>query len=825
MKICQAILITLLLSTAAMAQAGPGNDGLRLADPAIIEQLRLSEIEGLPKNLTPGERPHLRLPDLSLVPRQPPIADRIYTFSEYERNQAILMRWRPNVHDSVLTEMIVPITTGDGHAKVMLVVRPGSSDQSHAIDTLTAAGADMSRVEFVHAANDSIWIRDYGPRFASADGERIIVDHTYDRPRPNDNQVPAAVASYLDEDLYELPLSHGGGNFHLFSNGQAYMTDLILDENAGYTEQQLIDLYAQYHGLELTVLGALPSSFDSTQHLDMWFLPVDDETVIIGDYNNPPPGVSNAPASVIAVTEDTVSLMQARGYTVLRTPGWRTTTHITYTNSVIVNNLVLICRFNGYETQNAQALAIYEQAFPDMDIVQVNCSSIINQAGALHCIVKHKAFREFFELSTDPEEGSICLPSDGSAQLAVDLVMEGHNGHDFPVLISTSGLPPGVSDQLESSVFEEAGSLAWTLTADAGAEPGAFELTVSGDDGLEVVQLDFTLQLDLPPVATTLQVPQAGAIDVSLQPTFTWEEIEGVEDYVIQVAIDDDFSDPVIDAAVSATDFVPTADLDIGTDYYWRVRGLNHCGDGHWGEVRAFRTRFDPIAQITPDLLEFEVNIGNTDSQSLMVSNVGSGVLSFSVATSACGDNETSAWLSVHPASGESEAESSVPVEVTVDAQDLTSGTHNAALCVTTDQADAEPVTVPVIIEVLDLPPGEVEVAPTLLNFGSVGTGSSKSMSVMVSNVAEEGHDHLQIGQIGVIAGQSVFSVTGNDCGHQLAPQATCQIEIRFAPDNVTTNSGVLRIQADGQTTNVSLLGNGTEPEGGIFQDRFQADP
>jgi len=107
--------------------------------------------------------------------------------------------------------------------------------------------------------------------------------------------------------------------------------------------------------------------------------------VIIGQYDaNQGSGIPKQ------VTDATANLMQSRGYTVYRTPGWRSGAHYTYTNSVIVNQTVLICRFGGsYTSQDAQALATYQSALPDHDIVQVDCSDIIFNAGAIHCIVMH----------------------------------------------------------------------------------------------------------------------------------------------------------------------------------------------------------------------------------------------------------------------------------------------------------------------------------------------------------------------------------------------------------------------------------------------------
>ena len=179
---------------------------------------------------------------------------------------------------------------------------------------------------------------------------------------------------------YDIPLTHGGGNFHLFQDGDAFMTELVLVENPTLTASDVENAFLQYQNLHLTIYPGFPTSFDSTRHIDMWMLPLTDSKVIIGQYDaNQGSGIPKQ------VTDATANLMQSRGYTVYRTPGWRSGAHYTYTNSVIVNQMVLICRFGGsYTSQDAQALATYQSALPDHDIVQVDCSDIIFNAGAIH---------------------------------------------------------------------------------------------------------------------------------------------------------------------------------------------------------------------------------------------------------------------------------------------------------------------------------------------------------------------------------------------------------------------------------------------------------
>lgn len=367
-------LCALLVMGAASAQQ------LKLADPAYLATI-VDDEPTLPRGFTPAERARWRLPDLSRLPLAPPTGT-VDTPAEYERNAGLLIRW--GSQNALLTQMAVAMTTGEPDMILYVVV--SSSLQASAASTLSGAGAVMSRVQFIVGASDSVWIRDYGPRYIDDNGIRSMVDHAYNRPRPNDDLVPGLVAQQLNQVKYDIPLTHGGGNFHLFADGSAYMTRLIANENPGLNDQQIRDLYMAYQGLDVTITDPLPASFDSTQHIDMWMLPADGDRVIVNEYPNTG-GVYAVPRQV---TEATATLLAQRGKNVLRLGGWRASnSHYTYANAVILNRSVLMCNFNGYPAENANALSVFQQAFPTRTIVPVDCSSIIGLAGAIHCIVMH----------------------------------------------------------------------------------------------------------------------------------------------------------------------------------------------------------------------------------------------------------------------------------------------------------------------------------------------------------------------------------------------------------------------------------------------------
>ncbi len=76
-------------------------------------------------------------------------------------------------------------------------------------------------------------------------------------------------------------------------------------------------LYTRFQGIDvLHVLPQLPPSVDGTGHIDMWLYLVDEDDVIISEFQ---PG-SNATA--IAITNNAVPFMQGLGFTVRRTPAF-----------------------------------------------------------------------------------------------------------------------------------------------------------------------------------------------------------------------------------------------------------------------------------------------------------------------------------------------------------------------------------------------------------------------------------------------------------------------------------------------------------------------
>jgi lysyl endopeptidase len=92
------------------------------------------------------------------------------------------------------------------------------------------------------------------------------------------------------------------------------------------------------------------------------------------------------------------------------------------------------------------------------------------------------------------------------------------------------------------------------------------------------------------PAAATLTAPANGATAVTTAPTLTWSAIPGASGYLVQVATDAAFTNIVATGNVTGTSYTVSPTLQTTTNYFWRVRASNTCGDGAFSAVSSFTT-------------------------------------------------------------------------------------------------------------------------------------------------------------------------------------------------------------------------------------------
>ncbi|MEA3286121.1 MAG: agmatine deiminase family protein [Candidatus Marinimicrobia bacterium] len=344
------------------------------------EQLRLDEIGGL-RDVTP-----------------PPVGE-FNLLAEYNDADGVIFAWS-NSYSILIRQLITAVSLSD----TAYVVVANSSTQANVNSLLSSSGADMSRVQFIIESLNSVWMRDYGPWWGLDEyGQRGIVDFIYNRPRPLDDVFPQALAEIWELPYYGPDLIHPGGNFIVDGHGRAFATTLIQAENSSYSYTEISDIFADYGGIDTLIL-LTPMQYDGTGHIDMFCKLLNDSTFIVGEYATPGDGagdnynILNQNATLLA----NLTSVTGRPFLVERMlmPPYNSGISYTYTNSLIINNLVLVPIY-GFAT-DAAALAQYQAIMPDYDVLGFDCNAIIPANGAIHCITK-------LAMSNQPVD---CIPGD-----------------------------------------------------------------------------------------------------------------------------------------------------------------------------------------------------------------------------------------------------------------------------------------------------------------------------------------------------------------------------------------------------------------------------
>jgi photosystem II stability/assembly factor-like uncharacterized protein len=128
----------------------------------------------------------------------------------------------------------------------------------------------------------------------------------------------------------------------------------------------------------------------------------------------------------------------------------------------------------------------------------------------------------------------------------------------------------------------------------------------------------FTTGLD--PVANKLKLesPTAGSRDVPVKPLFQWTGIIGADAYELIVALNPDFSNPVItrqdDSRLPSNAWQSDITLEYETAYYWKVRAVNGSTKSAWSAAGSFTTESESsetgtVAGVTPPATTESTNL------------------------------------------------------------------------------------------------------------------------------------------------------------------------------------------------------------------------
>ena len=299
--------------------------------------------------------------------------------AEYEPVQAVVIGWMG--YYDMLTE-IAKATTTLANAKIWSVEGPYS-----------IPGVSSDLYSQVDCPLDTVWMRDYGPfGLSSLKNEIGIVDTIYRHYsyRRDDDALPTCLGRQKGVDTFGANLILDGGNFMIDSAGNLFMTKRTYTWNNNKTKQEVDRILMENFRIKniyaLDYAGYPNSPADGTGHIDMFAKLLNDFTVLISIADTEP-YKSNA-LKAISFFEN-LTAPDGGNYKIIKVKGWeKSRTWYTYTNSLIVNNVVLMPSYSGYKELEDLAINAYKEGIEGVFVKPINSDSSIYSGGSIHCVTQ-----------------------------------------------------------------------------------------------------------------------------------------------------------------------------------------------------------------------------------------------------------------------------------------------------------------------------------------------------------------------------------------------------------------------------------------------------
>ena len=262
-------------------------------------------------------------------------------------------------------------------------------------------------VNFIVIKTNDIWIRDYGPFFMKKGNKKVVVETQFNAwgakfpPWGLDNAIPQKIAAKMGLPLIEsVPYIFEGGAIEVNGDGLGITTeDCLVGKNRNDVKHLNKVAKALRKAFGLKDLLVLPHGLhgDHTDgHIDnvARFVAKDRIVMCMADNKRSP----NAP--ILSEAKFIIEKWLFRHYgesavvDTLPLPPQRVLDDgqilpASYMNYIYVNGGLI---FPKYKSPNdAKAKKYFESVYPDRKVIGIDCRTVIEEGGSLHCMSKHES--------------------------------------------------------------------------------------------------------------------------------------------------------------------------------------------------------------------------------------------------------------------------------------------------------------------------------------------------------------------------------------------------------------------------------------------------
>ncbi|BDV42057.1 agmatine deiminase [Geotalea uraniireducens] len=325
--------------------------------------------------------------------------------AEWEEQAGVLLAWPHEESDwhpwlpmveLVYAEIVKHIT----RFEVALIVT-ADSDRTAAL--LTAVGAQMERVRLSEVPTNDTWARDFGPITVERDGSPLLLDFGFNGwglkfACDRDNLVTRRLhrgGAFGDAPLQTVGLILEGGSIESDGRGTLLTTAECLlnpNRNPHLTREEIGENLGTLFGVDrlLWLSNGYLAGDDTDSHIDTLARLAPNDTILYVQCDD----AADEHYTPLFLMEKELThfrTREGRPYRLIPLP-WPRDCYdeegnrlpATYANFLVINGAVLVPTYA--DPADDAALTAIGMAYPDREIIGIDCRPLILQHGSLHCI-------------------------------------------------------------------------------------------------------------------------------------------------------------------------------------------------------------------------------------------------------------------------------------------------------------------------------------------------------------------------------------------------------------------------------------------------------
>ena len=286
----------------------------------------------------------------------------------------------------------------------LILVAYDDIHQRHIRQQLENLSIDLMNISFVIIPTNDIWVRDYGPICIATRTGKKILDFEFDAWGQKysydfDNAFNAKLIEHYILNRYSqtINLVLEAGNLEINNQGDLLSSSTCFNRKSPCSSIDTVSIEEQFSncfgcGNIFWINGVKLIGDDTDGHIDTLARFCSDDIIVYSSINNSQDAnndhLCDLKSQLLSIRKQNNNKFELVPLP-LPEPIFLANKQLpaSYANFLIINKSVLVPIFN--DQQDDKALMVMNELFPSREIIGIDCTTMIQQFGGIHCATMH----------------------------------------------------------------------------------------------------------------------------------------------------------------------------------------------------------------------------------------------------------------------------------------------------------------------------------------------------------------------------------------------------------------------------------------------------